>query len=130
MQNECADLEKLAKAQQTEDAALLAAETELQRVLRSINSLPDDTASIKDASGNPLDRNAVKRVLATLAKQCEEYDTNALTTIESESVLFSASFLKSELNLLGKALESYDFEAAQAVIEKMRGLVAGYTVET
>jgi hypothetical protein len=46
--------------------------------------------------------------------------TRALKTIESSSELFSTAFLKSESILMKKALEAYDFETAQTVIEKMQ----------
>jgi two-component system sensor histidine kinase/response regulator len=123
LQDACAELEQQAQAHRTGDAELEVAETELQRVLQSINSLADDDADQTANIDKPLDRVAALQVLATLARQCEEYDTSALDTIEKSSELFSTGFLKSESILMKKALEAYDFETAQAAIEKMQGWV-------
>lgn len=56
---------------------------------------------------------------AKLEQQCAEYETTALETIESSYELFTGSFLKPELILMKEALENYDLEATQAVIEKI-----------
>jgi CheY-like chemotaxis protein len=124
LQDACAELEKQAIEHQTGDTELKAVEAALQQVLKSVSSLADDAAD--DQTGtidHPLDRDAVQQVLSTLAQQCGEFDTSALETIESNSQLFTTDFLKSESILMQKALEAYDFETAEAVIEKMQGWI-------
>ena len=118
LQTACAELEHLASQHQTGGAELKVVDVELQRVLNSVHSLADDTGNYTVTVDQPLDRSAVQQVLATLAEQCGEYDTSALETIESNSELFTTGFLKSESVLMKKALEAYDFETAQAIIEK------------
>jgi hypothetical protein len=105
------------------DAAFKVVEFELQRALQSVNRLTDVTADKTGTSEQPIDRDAVKQVLATLVQQIADYDTSALETIENSSGLFITGFLKSESILMKKAMEAYDFETAQAVIEKMQGWI-------
>ena len=124
LQDASAELEKKALEHQPGTAELKAAGTELQRLLTSVRSLDDFTAEKAKTSAAPLDREAVDFVLVTLAEQIADYDTSALETIESNCEVFTAHFLSSQLPLLEKALESYDFEAAQDVIEKMRDWLA------
>ena len=129
LQGACADLEKLAHNRRTDSKTLESVEIELQRVLSSVASLSDDISDNSKQEDLPLDYPAVANVLTTLAEQCLEYDTSALETIETNAALFSTDVLQSEVSLLGKALEDYDFEAAEAVIEKMQQWLAGKTSE-
>lgn len=93
-------------------------------MLQLVKCLAEGTAEKTEDHGQPLDKNAVEKVLATLAQQCEEYDTSALETIGKNSALFSNDFLSTELLLLEKAMENYDFETAQAVIDQMLDWIA------
>jgi PAS domain S-box-containing protein len=120
----CAELERQAHAHQTEDTKLKVVESELERVLLSVNSLAGDAADQSETFDQHLDRDAVQQVLTTLMEQCQEYDSSALETIENSSELFTTEILKTELILLEKALNGYDFEAALAVVEKMQGLIS------
>jgi HPt (histidine-containing phosphotransfer) domain-containing protein len=122
--NACAKLEQQANAHQTKDVVIKVAETELKKVVQSINSLPDDAAVQTDNFDQHLDSDAVQLVLTTLMEQCQEYDSSALETIENNSELFTTEVLKTELILLKKNLDGYDFESALAVVEKMQGLIS------
>ena len=124
LQDASADLERRALEHQTGEAELAAVDTELLRVLTSVRSLDDITTVKVKTSEAPLDRKAVEGVLEALAAQIADYDTSALETIESNSELFTSGLLASELSLLEKGLEAYDFDAAQAVLEKMRDWLA------
>ncbi|WP_019613852.1 PAS domain S-box protein [Psychromonas ossibalaenae] len=121
LQAACAVLEAQAKDKQVGETERRMMETQLQRIIVSLASLPEDAAEM---AVQEVDIEAVNEVLTTMARQLEDYDTAAQDTLDNNRALFSGG----ELNSLGKdiekALAEYNFEQAQAVVVKMQDAVS------
>jgi polar amino acid transport system substrate-binding protein len=116
LQAACLALEEKARDHQQAGAARAVLQQELQRVLAAIATLDVTQPAV---SREPLDVARARTVLAELSQQLAAYDTCAQETLEQNRGLLSAGVLGSHFRSLEKALDSYDFEAAQQVVEQM-----------
>ncbi|WP_169719648.1 PAS domain S-box protein [Psychromonas aquimarina] len=121
LQAACAVLEAQAKDKQAGSSERRVMETELQRVLHSLASLPVAT---DERAAQEIDIEAVNEVLTTMAKQLEDYDTAAQDTLDDNRSLLSGGALGTLAKAVEKALADYDFEEAQAVVVKMQEAVS------
>jgi CheY-like chemotaxis protein len=113
----CKELESFAKEQKSDEKSREAVRLELERVLASIATFEES----KEASlAGPVNSEALAAVLETLSQQLSDYDTGAQDTLEANHQMLANGELASLTISLERALESYDFEAAQHVVVDMR----------
>ena len=122
----CARLEATAMIQIPDREARAGVDRALTRVLDAIATLP----ASRHAAAKPLgptvvtaapDPNRVARVLAELDALIAESNFVAVERLEAERGLLEDAGLVSQVRAIAAALDDYDFESAQAIIE---GLVA------
>lgn len=88
------------------------AQVKLRAMQACIEDQDEDTA-IK------IDSEKVEQVIKQLASLLGEYDASALELLETEASLLETAGFSEEINLVNKALESYDFDASMAIIKAM-----------
>ncbi len=121
----CARLEATAQAQARDPETRAVVHRELARVLSGIASLPESDglgeASWGDPSASPpiVDRERVGVVLAMLAQQLEMGELAVLKQLDDAFAMLKIAGLASEVQAIRTALDDYDFETAQAVIERI-----------
>jgi len=117
LQQAALKLESGAREHQVDALDKHALETELKRVLISISTLEPANGTVHHES---IDTAVLDDVIHLLSKQLADFDTLALETLESHRELLGHGSLKSHALALEKALESYDFEKAQTLLEEMK----------
>ncbi|KAA6182530.1 Hpt domain-containing protein, partial [Thiohalocapsa marina] len=126
LQQSCERLEAAAQAQRAEPQARTAVRQALGRVLEAIGSLPAEVplapATAPQGSTAALQQvepERVAQVLAELARLIADSSFAAATRLEEERDLLGAAGLSAELEPLQAALEDYDFDAAESLIEQL-----------
>lgn len=120
LQAACKALEMEARAHQITPAALGNVDTELKRVLASIEGLGVAEIPVNPAPAEAVDRAHLTQVLAQLSAMIEEFNTDALGLLESETAMLSAVAQRETLKQFGKALEAYDFDSARALLLELK----------
>ena len=118
----CDVLEKQSTEEQVSQTDIQEAENALNIVLTSLATLPDSPASNATSTQN-FEKEALENLLTGVIQQLEEFDTEALNTIEENRELFSVDFLIDQYNALEKALGGYDFEVASSIAKDMHSSV-------
>ena len=110
LRESCATLEAQSGVKQVEKSAIDIATSALAVVMQSLSKIVD--TGRKASSSNKLDKEALTAVLELLVQQLEDFDTEALDTIDSNRGLFCTEAIAQKCESLEKALEAYDFETA------------------
>lgn len=116
LQAACEVLEAQTREQQAGDAECKVLQDELQRLKNTLAGLPEIPQQVIETPPEP---GAINDILARLEVLIAGDDTDALELLESKESVFTAAGLGSELITLSRALDNYDFEAAQLVLEKI-----------
>ncbi|NEX17063.1 MAG: hypothetical protein C1943_10640 [Halochromatium sp.] len=127
LQRACARLEASAKQRSAAPEAQAAVERELARVLAAIATLPAamptppaaSPASPANAMESPQPEQ-VAQVLAELAVLIEDSSFAAGSRLEAERLLLERAGLRREAQQLQAALEDFDFETAQTLLDEIR----------
>jgi CheY-like chemotaxis protein len=123
LQHACEPLEAAALAGRPDAPMRAAVEQELVRVLGGIARLdrPDchDTQAVEQAPPclKPADRQRVGTVLTRLAWQLADGQLVALQQLDAAHELLERAGFTREVQAMTAALDEYDFETAQAIIE-------------
>ncbi|KAA6183867.1 histidine kinase, partial [Thiohalocapsa marina] len=125
LQEACVRLEAAAKSQRPEPQARAAVLQALGQVLTAIASLPQAqpparAQQVRTAKAQQIQPERVAQVLAELARLIADSSFAAATRLAEERDLFSAAGLSAELEQLQAALEEYDFNAAESLLEQLR----------
>ena len=116
----CARLETTAEARVPDGEGRAAVQHELARVLNDIASLPAPRQPVAAPSTAAVpDPRQVARVLAELESLIVESSFAAVERLVEERELLERAGLGSEVHAIEAALDDYDFETAQAVIERI-----------
>lgn len=120
----CAVLEEQSKNQQIVQKDLQEAEVALRIVMKSLATL-DDTSQKRRDDSQEYNKEALARVLEDVLQQLEEFDTEAIETVENNHSLFCSDFLAAQYNSLNKAMSSYDFETASSIVKEIQESIQG-----
>ncbi|NCC40427.1 MAG: response regulator [Gammaproteobacteria bacterium] len=122
----CARLEAAAQARHADRASRTAVQQALERVLEAIASLPAEGAAPPataprgpSAAMQQVQPERVAQVLAELAGLIADSNLAAATRLEQEWDLLGAAGFSTELEPLRTALEDYDFDAAEPLVEQL-----------
>jgi CheY-like chemotaxis protein len=125
LQHACAQLEDAARDARPDALRRAAVQQELARVLDGIARLDsrertEAAAAAHTPEGPELgDRQRVGRVLSALAQQLADGQLVALQQLDEARELLEGAGFTREVQAMTAALEAYDFETAQAIIEPM-----------
>ncbi|MBK1619797.1 hypothetical protein CKO42_15365 [Lamprobacter modestohalophilus] len=127
LQRACTRLEASAKQRTADPDAQAAVERELARVLAAIATLPAAMPTPRAASpatpaspANAMESPQPEQVLAELAVLIEDSSFAAGSRLEAERLLLERAGLRHEAQQLQAALEDFDFETAQTLLEEIR----------
>lgn len=89
---------------------------ELNKVLLGLGAIADTSNS----KSTELDRNKLDSLIATLAEQVEDFDTEAAETLEQMEPMLIGTSYEPSYKALNDALVAYDFEAAEMALEALK----------
>lgn len=116
LQAACMELEAQTQESRAEAPSQEKVRVELKRVLSSIENLtePEQTKDVL-----PPDNTALEDVLSKLEQQLNNYDATAKDTLENHHALLLTGNLAPLTRSIEKAIESYDFDTALSILNKM-----------
>ncbi|TAA45898.1 PAS domain S-box protein [Corallincola spongiicola] len=100
-------------------------ESQLEPLIAALSALNSDSAeqTTGSAEAAPIDKELAEKILNQLAELVSNYDADAGDYLAENKTVLQGNTLQPLINKLSNAIDEYEFETAQAVVEQMKQVI-------
>lgn len=109
----CAKLEEMAGKEKVDEQMLQETEIIFSDILQNLDCIAQSPTNPEQEAKEDIDISNATTAWKTFVKQLEEYDTDAVKTLQKQKVLMRSILSNEHLQSIEDSLSSYDFVAAQ-----------------